>query len=112
MLTAKIVFWASESKMIGIIANVEKIKSGSIPNSYRFKLLDEYNDLNKENLKLINYYIRDSFFRTGTLYLNDEAYLGELTLSIETKILGIILGKANNYKSLEKASFILDLRKK
>lgn len=111
MLTAKIVFWGSESKMIGIIANVEKIKSGSIPNSYRFKLLDEYNDLNKENLKLINYYLKDSFFRTGTLYLNDEAYLGELTLSIETKILGIILGKGNNYKSLEKASFILDLRK-
>ena len=112
MLTVKIAFLSSAMKTIGIIANVEKIESGSIPNSYRFKLLDEYNDLNKENLKLINYYLRDSFFRTGTLYLNDEAYLGELTLSIETKILGIILGKGNNYKSLEKASFILDLRKK
>ncbi|CAN2327138.1 hypothetical protein NCTC15132_09805 [Fusobacterium sp. oral taxon C10] len=112
MLTAKIAFLSSGAKTIGIIANVEKVKSGSIPNSYRFKLLDEYNDLNEKNLKLIDYYLQDSFFRSGTLYLDDEAYLGELTLSTETKILGIILGKGNNYKSLEKASFILDLRKK
>lgn len=112
MLTAKIAFLGSGAKTIGIIANVKRVKSGSIPNSYRFKLLDEYNDLNEKNLKLIEHYLQDSFFRSGTLYLDDEAYLGELTLSTETKILGIILGKGNNYKSLEKASFILDLRKK
>jgi putative uncharacterized protein FNV2241 len=112
MLTAKIAFLGSGAKTIGIIANVERVKSGSIPNSYRFKLLDEYNDLNEKNLKLIDYYLQDSFFRSGTLYLDDEAYLGKLTLSTETKILGIILGKGNIYNSLEKASFILDLRKK
>ncbi|MCL4591396.1 hypothetical protein [Fusobacterium nucleatum] len=112
MLTAKIAFLGSGVKTIGIIANVERVKSGSIPNSYRFKLLDEYNNLNEGNLKLIDYYLQDSFFSSGTLYLNDEAYLGELTLSTKTKILGIILGKGDNYKSLEKATFILDLRKK
>ena len=48
MLTAKIAFLSSGAKTIGIIANVERVKSGSIPNSYRFKLLDEYNDLNEK----------------------------------------------------------------
>ena len=51
---------------MAIIANVEKIESGSIPNSHRFKILDDYNNLSEENLKKIDYYVKNSFFSSGT----------------------------------------------
>ena len=37
MLTATIVFLTDDVKPMAIIANVEKIESGSIPNSHRLK---------------------------------------------------------------------------
>lgn len=110
MLTATIVFLTDDVKPMTIIANVEKIESGSIPNSHRFKILDDYNNLSEENLKKIDYYVKNSFFSSGTLYINDEAYLGTLSLSTEKKILGIILGSGDIYHSIQEANYILDIR--
>lgn len=112
MLEIKISFTTEELEKVIFIAYAEKIESGSIPNSHRFKLLDEYNNFSEENLKIMKFYIKSSFFSSGTLYVNDEPYLGILSLSIETKILGIILGRGENYHSSQEADFILDLRKK
>ena len=111
MLTATIVFLTDDVKPMTIIANVEKIESGSIPNSHRFKILDDYNNLSEENLKKIDYYVKNSFFSSGTLYINDEAYLGVLSLSTEKKVLGIILGRGDIYHSIQEANYILDIRK-
>ena len=110
-LTATIVFLTDDVKPMAIKINVEEIESGSIPNSYRFKILDEFNDLSEENLKKIDCYIKNSFFSSGTLYINDKIYLGTLSISTEKKVLTIILGKEDTYYSIQEANYILDIRK-
>ena len=110
MLTATIVFLTDDVKPMAIKINVEEIESGSIPNSHRFKILDNYNDLSEESLKKIDYYIKNSFFSSGTLYINDKVFLGTLSISTEKKILGIILGSGDIYHSIQEANYILDIR--
>jgi hypothetical protein len=111
MLTATIVFLTDDVKPMAIKINVEEIESGSIPNSHRFKILDNYNDLSEESLKKIDYYIKNSFFSSGTLYINDKVFLGTLSISTEKKVLAIILGEEDTYYSVQEANYILDIRK-
>ena len=68
MLTVTIVFLTDDVKPMAIKINVEEIESGFIPNSHRFKILDNYNDLSEENLKKIDYYVKNSFFSSFKVF--------------------------------------------
>lgn len=112
MKVAKIVFLAESGtsyKPMGITFNVEQIESGELSNSLRYKILDNFNDLSPENLKKLDYYINSGFFGTGTLQIDNKIFTGNLTLSIENKILGILTND-NKILSLNEDSFIFDLR--
>ena len=76
MLIAKLVFLVEGTKSfetMAIIANVEQIESGTHPNSLRYKILKDYNDLSEKKIKEIKFYINSGFFSSGTLYINDKS---------------------------------------
>lgn len=116
MLTAKLVFLVEGTKnfeTMAIIANVEQIESGTHPNSLRYKILKDYNDLSEKKIKEIKFYINSGFFSSGTLYINDKAYAGLLSLSIDNSVIGMIYSnqaKYSDYKFLKENDYILDIR--